>query len=410
MDSDVVIVGAGPTGTLAAITAKRNGASVRLCDQRKIIGKPDHCAGLISVMGLESLGITDLPTNVIQNPSIKGAKFYSPSGNSFYVNRKNDQAMVINRELFDQYLVSKAQKLDIEIIKGIRVTELKYNRKEKAVDYHFWSRNLGSDKSNQQLGKAFVGIIAEGRKNQLTAKAGFKRIHQDFLHSGYQLLVDGVKDLDSETVELFVGNKIAPGFFAWIIPISDTQAKVGLASNEGLTRDKVSYFMRKNPITKNRFIGSKIMKSYSGEVIVRGLLPKTYSNGIVVVGDAAGQTKSTTGGGVITGGQAAIIAGKIAAKAVTLGDNRSHMLHEYDKLWKKQLKPQLKKMGQFRWLIDRLTDKAIEKAFDTVIANDLVSIINERADIDRQADVIRTLVRHPAVIKLAFRVLPNLQF
>ena len=105
-------------------------------------------------------------------------------------------------------------------------------------------------------------------------------------------------------------------FFTWIIPISETTAKIGLATSEKGAVSRLDYFMKKHPIVNYRFKKAKIKQKFGGEVIVSGLMNRTSTNGIMVAGDAAGQTKATTGGGVITGGMAGIIAGRIASNAV----------------------------------------------------------------------------------------------
>ena len=79
MDSELTIVGAGPVGSLAAYSAASKGSNVVVLEQRRRIGHPDHCAGLISKTGLDSLGLKDLPKQVIQNSDVQGAKFFSPT-------------------------------------------------------------------------------------------------------------------------------------------------------------------------------------------------------------------------------------------------------------------------------------------------------------------------------------------
>jgi len=104
MDAQLVVVGAGPAGSLAAEQAAKNGCKVLVLEQRATIGSPDHCAGLISISGLEKLGITKLPDEVIQNKNVIGAKFFSPSGKNFIIRRKSSQAYVINKTKFIFYM------------------------------------------------------------------------------------------------------------------------------------------------------------------------------------------------------------------------------------------------------------------------------------------------------------------
>ncbi len=405
LESEITIVGGGPVGSLAAIQAANKGVKVSVLEQRKMIGIPDHCAGLVSVSGLTSLGLADLPKKIIQNSEIQGAKFISPACQSFSIKRKEPQAYVINRALFDQYLQEKAEKKGVEYFTSRRVFDAIYDQKMKHVrfDYH----DLKQNKNDQCFTK--VGIIASGSKRRISEQTGFKKIPNKKYLTGYQFDIENISDLDSSMVEIFASNKLARGFFIYIIPTSETSAKVGLASRQDSAMDHLKYFIHKSPLVKHRFAKSKITKKNSGRIIISGLLKNTSTHGLLITGDAAGQTKATTGGGVITGGKAGIIAGEIAAAAVLNQDNSKRFLKTYDKLWKEQLLSQFKSMSFFRWCVNRLTDKAYEKAFQTVIENNIADLIMEKGDIDSQSEVLRALLKHPAIIQLMIRLLPYIQ-
>ena len=402
MDTQLIVVGAGPAGSLAAEQAAKNGCKVLVLEQRNNIGSPDHCAGLISVDGLKKLGISKLPDEVIQNKKILGAKFFSPSGKNFTITRKSSQAYVVNRELFDQHLAKKAQAAGAEIYTNMKVTKI---TTKPSLSFDCKERDT---KKNHQVNAA-LGIIAEGRSGLLAQTVGFKAVKRKYRYSGYQLLVENVKDLDENFVEIHASNSFAPGFFTWIIPIDDQTAKVGLASSEHLVVSRMKNFMNKHPLVKDRFTNAKITKIYAGQVIVGGLVKKTVKDNLIIVGDTAGQTKATTGGGVVIGGIAGLLAGKYAAKAVDDQENAKTYLKQYDKEWRLQLEKQLRTMKRFRKLVDLLKDKAFELAFDTIIKNDLVSLIEEKADIDNQTEVLRAILKHPAIWKLLFKSIPHLQ-
>ncbi|MHA1243818.1 MAG: FAD-dependent oxidoreductase, partial [Candidatus Heimdallarchaeota archaeon] len=355
-----------------------------------------------SVSGLEKLWITKLPDEVVLNKNVLGAKFFSPSGKNFIIRRKSSQAYVIDRELFDQHLAEKAQNAGAEIFTNMKVKKittkpnLSFTCKEKDT------------KKNHQV-NATLGILAEGRSGLLAQTVGFRAVKRRHRYSGYQLLVENVKDLDINYVEIYASNEFAPGFFTWIIPIDETTAKVGLASSEQQVVSRMKNFMNKHPPVKDRFTKAKIAKSYAGEVIVGGLVRKTVKDNLIIVGDTAGQTKATTGGGVIIGGIAGSLAGKYAAEAIDDQGNMKSYLKQYDKAWRSEIEKQLRSMKRFRKLVDLLKDKAYDLAFDTFIENDLVSLIEQKADIDNQAEVLRAILKHPAVWKLFFKAIPHLQ-
>ncbi|MBN1329544.1 MAG: NAD(P)/FAD-dependent oxidoreductase [Candidatus Heimdallarchaeota archaeon] len=406
MDTDIAIIGGGPVGSLAAYNAVKKGSSVTIYDQRKEIGVPDHCAGLLSISGLKQLGLDDLPKEVIMNQNIKGARFFSPSGISFEIQRKKDQAYVVNRTLFDQYLLERAINKGVKINNECKVSDLIYNKSESQITIKYKDLTVKELKKNT----AFVGIISTGTRKYLLNQMKLSTIPPKCFIPGYQLLIENITDLDPRFVELYISNNFAPGFFAWIIPIDETTAKVGLASKEKFPTEKMNYFLKKYPATKDRFTHLKIIEKYSGLVITNGTRRKTVFNGFIIAGDAAGQTKSTTGGGVITGGLAGAIAGTIAAEAVENNDNSKKFLKSYDKQWKELLWKQLKSMAKFRWLANKLSNKALDLAFEAVLKNDLVHLIEETGDIDKQANVLQSLLKHPAVIKLGFKILPYLNW
>jgi len=408
LETDVAIVGAGPIGTLAAIQARRNKVEVVVLEQRAKIGVPDHCAGLISKTGLKKIGLDSLPKSIVQSEKIIGANLYSPNGTNLTVTRNSTQALVVDRTLFDQYLATKAEKSGVTILRNSKVINLQYNNDIKKVTLKIKDKLQPS--STLKSLTAPITILSEGRTGRLAKSIGFHPPKKKYRLSGFQYLMENVSDLDVRFVEMYFSNFISSGFFTWIIPISENTAKVGLATSDKAAVSRLNYFLKKNPIVKHRFQKAKIIKKYGGEVIVNGLMKNTSTNGVLVAGDAAGQTKATTGGGVITGGIAGIIAGQVASLAIQENNNSGKFLNKYDTQWKSILRNQLKAMSLFRWLLNRLTDEAFNRAFYTAVENDLGKLIEEKGDIDSQAEIILSLLKEPAVLKLALRLLPSIQF
>jgi geranylgeranyl reductase family protein len=402
LESEILVVGGGPIGSLTAEKAAKENCQVMIFDQRLNIGIPEHCAGLLSLKGLKQIGLTKLPDDVIQNSKIKGAIFHSPSGLKFKVFKKHPQAVVVNRSLFDQHLSLKAEDNGVLVFKGRKVSKVIYDREKKLTRINYVEKN------KEQSIESFITIIAEGRKAKLTKELGFKTISKKYYLPAKQILAKNVKDINEEFVEIFVSNKIAPGFFAWIIPVSDSSAKIGMASQGGQTSIKFETFLNKFEPTKNRLKNLEIIEKYGGQVLVGGPIKKFTNNGIMITGDASGQTKATTGGGVITGGLAGIIAGKIAAEGVKNKNNSSNFLRKYDQEWNKRLEGQLVSMKYFRKLADRLSDKSLDNAFKTIIDKNLDKLISAKGDIDSQFDVIISLLKNPDVIKLGLKIIPDL--
>ncbi|MHA1123351.1 MAG: NAD(P)/FAD-dependent oxidoreductase, partial [Candidatus Heimdallarchaeota archaeon] len=218
MESDITIVGAGPIGSLAAIHAAKKGIKVSILEQRKEIGIPDHCAGLLSVKGLTLLGLDNLPRNIIQNTKIQGAKFYSPSGQIFSIRRKETQAYIINRSLFDQFLKQKAEKAGVNYLTNKKVLDANFDCTKKKLTFEYLDLKLKKKKQHTTT----IGIIASGSKRKIAQDSGFKQIPNRKYLTGYQYDIENISDLDINMVEIHASNKLAPGFFVYILPTSQT--------------------------------------------------------------------------------------------------------------------------------------------------------------------------------------------
>ncbi len=352
------------------------------------MGLPEHCAGLISISGLRRLNI-EIPKECILN-TVKGATFYSPSGTFFSVSRKKPQAYVINRPLLDKHLASEAQKENVSLFTNAKVLALRMGEKKVLKVSHRKESSL----------EAKVIIDAEGIRGKFVREAGLTLPRG--VIPGVQFEVNNV-EINSEQVEMFFGNKVAPGFFAWIIPTGDETARIGLGADHQALR-YLKEFIKNHPIASKRLSKAVTIKKFGGRIVLGGPIPKTYTNGFLVVGDAAGQVKPTTGGGVIMGGLCAQIAGNVAAEAVIEGRLDSKRLSMYQKKWKNLLSREFYYMQLTRRILNRMSDRNLDKLFETIIGNDLTKVIEEVGDMDFESAVIRKLVFKP---KLTASILLN---
>ena len=133
----------------------------------------------------------------------------------------------------------------------------------------------------------------------------------------------------------------------------------------------------------------------SGAIPLGSFIKKTYADNILVVGDAAGHTKPTTGGGVIFGGIAANIAGKVASEAISIGEYKSKHLSYYQKQWKKEFKLNLKVMKIVRAYINTLTSKDLERLFNQLNRQGMRNMISELGDVDNQKTIVFNLLMNP---------------
>ena len=386
---DAVVVGGGPCGSFSAFTMAKQGMNVIVCEEHKEIGVPTHCAGHLSLSGLKRLGL-HLPSNVVEN-EFKGAVLHSPHGKEFSVRLNSPVTCVVNRELFDKYLSNLAVKAGVQYLFGSRVESL-------VVDSDF-VRGVTTkrERTKKTLASSLV-IDAEGCSSILLKKAGLQTLDRSMIVNAAQAEVDSVDDINMNAVEVYLGRKYASGFFAWIIPRRDTSAKVGLATNMGNPQEHLHRFMQKHPVASKKLRKSKITHLSLHPISLGGAIPKTYSNGLLIVGDAASQVKPTTGGGVIFGLLCSGIAGKVAYEALQNHDFSEAFLSHYQLRWKQRIGFDLAAMGQIRNLLNRLSDYKIDKIVDLCERLGMDAVLEEVGDLDFQGASLIRMIRRPSTV------------
>jgi digeranylgeranylglycerophospholipid reductase len=384
--TDVVVVGGGPSGSFSALAAAKRGAEVLVLEEHAEIGKPSHCAGHISIHGLKTLGI-EIPDNLIEN-RIRMAKFHSPRGMEICIDCKRPVTYVIDRALFDQYLADLAAQAGASFLKGVSANSLLagLGRIQGVV--------TGGREESRIATK--VVIDAEG------AAAGLLR-RSHFLDSKEQAMVTGVQGYASkifsvapDSVEIYLGNDYAPGFFAWIIPTLDGGAKVGLATNKGNPRTLLERFCAKHPVASKKIRGPLSDVSFH-PIPIGGPPSRTYGDGLVVVGDAASQVKPTTGGGVIFGMICARFAGETAAEAIETGDCSSAFLSRYQSLWEEELGNEFRVGKLTRSMLNGLGDKKVDRIFSIGRWFHIEDSLKEISEIDFEDRILRSSLRKPNV-------------
>lgn len=274
----VHIVGAGPTGGAAAISALRSGFSVQISEDHKEIGIPTHCSGLFSHDGLESLKEFFNYKKLITNP-IHGAVL-DFAGEKLTIRTKEPIAYVCDRARLDQEMVGNA------ISEGAKIN---YNERIISIDQLRSNIVIGADGPISKVAQLFN--FPKIAKYASTLQGHFK-----------------YKGENPDLVEVFLGKEKFPGFFGWIIPHSETFAEVGVGVEHPYNVVKawehilkIAQVERSECKPKGAVIPIRVRKK-------TGLSKDKFR--VCLVGDAAGQTKSSTGGGVIFGSNCARYAGK----------------------------------------------------------------------------------------------------
>ncbi len=369
MNYDVLVIGGGPAGAIAAKYAAQNGASTLLIEEHASIGSPVQCTGLISAAALNECEIGE--GSFVLN-KMKGAFVYAPNSEELVVRGKDIKAYVIDRKIFDRMLVERSLDEGVEILLKTRFIGMEKGK-----------ISVISDGERKEIHAAVV-IGADGIQSSVGRAAGLGRCEK-FI-SGIQFEAPYAAK-DPEFVEIFTGNDIAPGFFAWAVPFNGL-ARIGLARNPGA--NPPMYYLGnllKHPVVASRYGGSRTEFVLGG--IPLGPPKKTATDSVMLVGDAAGQVKPTSGGGVYMGAVCAKIAGEVAAKA----SRKEAGLSEYEKRWRSAVLRELSIGMMIHKSFGKLSDENLNEFISFMNKPKIREIITEYGDMDHPSVLLQKLIQ-----------------
>ena len=353
---DAVIAGGSISGLMAAREIAKKGHSVLVLEEGFEIGTPDHCGGLVSTSALSELGIE--PTQKTFDSTIDSALIYGPSGNHIEINSKKQKVIVINRRELDKQVARQAEQSGAEIRVKTGFKE-KTKLGVKTTDGEIRCKTLVDCRG--------VGALINNERDGV------------LLSAQYEVYADWIKD---GRVEVYFDNVKYPGFFAWIIPSGNGTGKVGLAGREINVSNIMKQFL------KSKGNHSTIRKIFA-PIWIKGPIKNFVTGDIVIAGDAAGQSKPTTAGGIYSCGMGGIFAGNAITKYLE-SDDKSH-LKQYQKDWHDKFGREFEKQRLARKILERIDNKTIDSIFDT-ITPEITNEISNKDDFDFHASSIVKLL------------------
>jgi digeranylgeranylglycerophospholipid reductase len=249
-----------------------------------------------------------------------------------------------------------------------------------------------------QIEKAKVVLDAEGVTARLLRGTNLVGPRREMLVNGIEAEVENVRDTQVDTVDVYIGSTYAPGFFGWLMPKKDGTAKVGLAARARDPRRLLHKLMTKHPIASLKLSNSRVSHTMIHTLSLGGEIQKTYSSGLLVVGDAASQVKPTTGGGVVFGMTCAAIAAKVAHDSVRQNDVSSRFLSVYQKRCKDAVGLDLRIMGRMRKALNMMSDKKMDNFIATCAKFGFERTLEKIDDIDLQGRSLFHIIFNPRVL------------
>jgi digeranylgeranylglycerophospholipid reductase len=334
---DILVAGGSIAGLAFASEAAKRGVSVLVAEEHNEIGEPEKCDGLVSLRGLVKYGYPPDP-DVIQN-KIASAVIHSPSDRHFAINASGLDVVVLDRSAFDKQVARAAVANGAEVRTGSRVGPP--SKRKEGVE-----ARVGDDDVRARFFVDATGPASSPRHGIIPA-------------AKYELEGSWIRE---RVVEVFLDAAKYPGFFAWVIPYGSHRAKVGAAGYG------VSPFRALDGFLQGR--ECRVMRKVSAPIYVGGPAPDFLDGGRILVGEAAGQVKPTTAGGIMTSIAGAVMAARWTCECISKGDPT--VLGMYQKEWESAFLREMKTMLRLRGVFEKLSNPDLEGVFSALATPRLI--------------------------------------
>ena len=366
---DVVVVGAGPCGTAAARACAEQGLSTLCIEEHGTIGHPVQCAGLLSAAAFD---VCRVSRRVILS-TMRGAMVLDSAGIPLTIDAGEPKAHVVDRGALDREMAGAAAQAGSEFLLKTTVCGLSGN----AV--------LTRGATGRREIPFRLLIAADGVRSPVARIRGFPRPRLVLSALQAEVPFSGEPDM----VRIFP--HASPDFFGWVIPAGNGRARMGLAGCSGV-KEQFDRFLDHHAVS--------CLDLVSGAFPL-GPAERTYGHRTLVVGDAAGLVKPTSGGGIYTGVRSALHAAAVAGDCCEQGSFRDRDLAAYEHRWKEDFGREL----EIGWHILQIRQQMTPAEMDAVLAAlrdpEVTEVIVRQGDMDRPAALARHLLTNPRVIRAA---------
>lgn len=378
-ESDVLIIGGGPSGLFTAKLLSQSGLKTILVEKDSEIGRDVVCSGVISK---EAFDRYDLPESAVAS-RIKNAELYAPGGNHLPYAHPEEAVYVVDRHIFDAELAKDAGQAGAQILLNAKVTNLQVTESGALTTL----KTPGGEKTVNSA----LTVIATGVSYNLQSSLGMGRPEK--ISKGIQVEVQAG---EVDRLRIYWSSQVSEGFFGWAIPLSDGRTRVGVMTEGDAVAGLKSILSRIGPYTNICTDIGRVKR----RGIAYGTISKSYSDRVIAVGEAAGLVKTTTGGGIYYGLISAELASGVILEAFQKDDYSAKSLSKYEKLWRSGIGREIKYGKYFHRFYSRLGDKSLDALFDAAQKDGLLPYISQSGKFDWHQNAVIKILRSPNLRKV----------
>ncbi|MCS3922419.1 digeranylgeranylglycerophospholipid reductase [Methanococcus voltae PS] len=383
---DVVVIGAGPAGSMASYNASKMGAKTLLIEKSQEIGEPVRCAEAVPKID-ELYGIPADPSFV--RTTLDGGYIIAPNGKVIAIRGGKTDGYVVERKIFDKHLAIRSANQGTKIAVKSRVT----NIEKEGSGYVITINHMGEEYKVRTK----IVIAADGVESSMAEMVGLKskkNVKEVCSCAEYEM-ING-KCIDDKMLELYFGG-VAPQGYAWIFPKGDTvNVGLGIIGGKKSALEYLDDFIT-NPILEGRLENATPVEFKCGGAPVGGPIEKTYAEGFIVVGDAAGQISPLTGGGISLSMDCGLIAGEVAAKCIKQNNWSEEAIKEYETIWHEKYLHLLNNDLKYKSILQQLTDTELNAIGD--------SIEGDLDDVNVPKIALKAVKKSPSLLKYLKEIL-----
>jgi digeranylgeranylglycerophospholipid reductase len=353
VDYDIAVVGGGPAGLSAACAAAKFKAKVILFEKDESIAHNIRTSGVTWIEEIEKLGISKEHYNPIKNYS-----FISPS-NDVIIRGNTAKSCVLNVRSIYQHLACLAAEAGSEIMVRSNVINIALNSENRISGL-----KASTPKGDMVIGSRLV-IDASGFNSSIARRLGLVSEWKRYgIGAEYECYCENV---DRETWVLMVGRKYSDAGYAWVFPLSENRVRIGVGVGRPESNtdplEKLNSIIDKKLKPLDKMGKIQPIELHYGFIPNQGLRTSTVSDGLMLVGDSAGQANPLVLEGIRYAIEFGMLAGEIGAKSLAQNSNKESLL-EYERIWKSRVESKINSAlkVQSRWigLSDEDWDREIE--------------------------------------------------